>query len=91
MQQPISVDVISSPYQLQFFASADELAPSTIEAWGPELGTRAFANEPATVVSPAPAQPVQHVLVLLNELGVDDACTGVNPYRGRLGEIAPVG
>ncbi len=90
-QQAISVDVQSAPYQVQFFASADEVAPSTIDGWGSELGNRAFANEPSTIASPQPQQPVQHMLVLFNELGVDDGCSGARPHRGRIGEIAPIG
>jgi serine/threonine-protein kinase len=87
-QQPISVDVLNAPYQLQFFASDAEQVPGAIDQWGPELGTKAFGPEPATVVSAAPPTPARHVLLLFNELGVDDACTGDHPYRGRLGEIA---
>ncbi len=91
MQEALSVDVQSAPYQLQFFASDAESAPATIDDWGPELGTRAFAAEPGTVVSATPSAPARHMLVLLNELGADDTCTGANPWRGRLGDIAPAG
>ena len=91
MQQALSVDVQSAPYQLQFFASAAESAPATIDGWGPALSERAFAGEPGTVVSATPAAPARHMLVLLNELGSDPTCTAANPFRGRLGEIAPAG
>ncbi|MEM9513572.1 MAG: protein kinase [Actinomycetota bacterium] len=91
MQEALSVDVQSAPYQLQFFASDAESAPAALDDWGPELGTRAFANDPGTVVSATPSAPARHMLVLLNELGTDDTCTGANPYRGRLGDIAPAG
>ena len=91
MQQALSVDVINAPYQLQFFAVADDIAPTDIDGWGPELGTKSFADQPATVTSAIPATPVRHVLVLLNEIGRDDTCTEAHPYRGRLGEISLVG
>lgn len=89
-QQSLAVDVTSAPYQLRFFGSADEFAPTDLDQWGPELGEKAFANEPGTVTSPQPPAPIRHVLVLLNEIGADDTCTTTNPYRGRLGEITLV-
>ncbi len=90
-QQALSVDVINAPYQLRFFGSDAEVAPTDLEQWGSELGEKAFADDPRTVISARPATPVRHMLVLLNEIGADDTCTESNPYRGRLGEIALVG
>ncbi len=87
-QQAITVDVLNAPYQVGFYASDAETIPSTIDGWGPELGATAFANTAQTVESPVPPAPVRHILVLLKELGADPACTGANPFRGRLGEIA---
>jgi eukaryotic-like serine/threonine-protein kinase len=89
--QPLTVDVLSGPYQVQFFASDAEAIPATIDAWGPELGATSYSNEPGTVISEAPPTPARHILILLNELGPDPSCTGSNPYRGRLGEVAIVG
>jgi serine/threonine-protein kinase len=90
-QQAITVDVQTGPYQVDFFASADEAIPSSIESWGTPLGATAFANDPATVVSPVPSAPARHILILLKELGSDGSCSDANPYRGRLGEIAVAG
>ncbi len=87
-QQAITVDVMSGPYQLQFFSTDAEKIPDSLGGWGPELGTKAFGPDPATIVSAEPATPARHVLLLLNELGSDGACSGANPFRGRLGEIA---
>ena len=89
-RQAVTVDVINAPYQLQFFATDADEIPGSIDGWGPELGTKAFGPEPATIVSAAPATPARHVLLLLNELGGDDSCTSANPFRGGLGEIALV-
>ncbi len=89
--QALSVDVMNAPYQLQFFASDAEEPPSDFAGWGAELGTKSFGPDPATVVSEVPAAPVRHMLIVLSELGPDDSCSGSNPYRGRLGEIATVG
>jgi eukaryotic-like serine/threonine-protein kinase len=90
-QQAITVDVQTAPYQVDFFASDADTIPATIDAWGPPLGSTAFANDPETVVSPVPPAPARHMLVLLKELGQDGTCSDANPYRGRLGEIAVVG
>jgi serine/threonine protein kinase len=87
-QQALSVAVLSAPYQLQFFASDADTIPTTIDAWGGAFGDTAFADDAGTVTSGTPVAPVQHMLILLNELGSDDSCTGSNPYRGRLGEIS---
>lgn len=90
-QQALSVAVLSAPYQVQFYASDADLVPTTLDAWGAALGETAFANDPATVMSGIPPAPARHMLVLLNELGPDDSCTGSNPYRGQLGEISITG
>ncbi|HUS41291.1 MAG TPA: protein kinase [Ilumatobacteraceae bacterium] len=90
-QQAITVDVQTGPYQVDFFASDAESVPASLDAWGAPLGATAFANDPETVVSPAPPVPARHILILLKELGQDGTCSEANPYRGRLGEIAVVG
>ncbi len=90
-QQAITVDVQTGPYQVAFYASDAEAIPATIEGWGAPLGSTAFADDPATVVSPVPPAPARHMMVLLKELGTDGTCTDANPYRGRLGEVAVVG
>jgi hypothetical protein len=75
----------------RFFASDAAIAPTDLDQWGPELGTKAFDSEPDTVTSAIPTVPATHMLVLLNEIGPDDACSDTHPYRGRLGEITLVG
>jgi serine/threonine-protein kinase len=90
-QQAITVDVQTGPYQVDFFASDAEAIPASLDAWGAPLASTAFANDPETVVSPVPAAPARHILILLKELGPDGTCSDANPYRGRLGEIAVVG
>jgi serine/threonine-protein kinase len=90
VQQALQVDLLSAPYQVAFLASDAEVIPPTIADWGPALGSTAFADDTGTVVSPVPATPARHMLILLKELGTDGSCTDANPYRGRLGEIAIV-
>ncbi|MDX2380517.1 MAG: serine/threonine-protein kinase [Acidimicrobiia bacterium] len=90
-QQAVTVDVLNAPYQLQFFATDTDEIPASIDGWGTELGTKAFGAEPTTIVSAQPTTPARHVLVLLNELGDDSACTSANPFRGQLREIALAG
>ena len=90
-RQAITVDVQTGPYQVDFFASDADTIPVSFEAWGAPLGSTAFADEPETVVSPAPPTPSRHILILLKELGQDGSCSDANPHRGRLGEIAFAG
>ena len=91
-QQAITVDVQSGPYQVDFFASGADAIPTSFEAWGAPLGSTAFADDPETVVSPVPAIPAKHILILLKELGRGGGgCSDANPYQGRLGDIAVVG
>lgn len=89
-QSALSVDIMSAPFQVSFFATDDETIPASIDAWGPELGATAFAEETATVESQVPPAPARHILILLRELGNDGTCSDANPYRGRLGEITLV-
>ncbi len=90
-QQALTVDVQTGPYQIDFFASDADTIPASFDEWGAPLGSTAFADDPETVVSPAPPAPARHVLILLKELGQDSTCSAANPYRGRLGEIAVAG
>jgi eukaryotic-like serine/threonine-protein kinase len=90
-RQALTVDVLTGPYQVDFFASDADTIPESFDAWGPPLGPTAFADDPETLVSPVPPAPARHVLILLKELGRDGTCSDANPYRGRLGEIAVVG
>ncbi len=87
----LSVDVAHAPYQVQFFASADDAAPATIEGWGAPLGDTAYADRPGTVLSGTPPAAARHFLVLIAELGPDGACTEANPFRGTIGEIRLAG
>jgi hypothetical protein len=86
-QQPLSVDVLSAPYQVEFFATDAETIPAAVDAWGPALGPTVYDVDTGTVTAPAPANAARHMLILLRELGTDGTCSDANPYRGRLGEI----
>ncbi len=89
-RQPLSVDVVNGPYQLEFYTSTAEQIPSAFEGWDGRLGDKLASNDGGTVVSARPDAPVRHILVLLIQLGADETCSDANPFRGRLGEIALV-
>lgn len=89
-QSALSVNVVSAPYQLQFFATDTEEIPATFEGWGPQLGPGAAGLDAGEVVSTKPAAPVRHMLVVLNELGPGPTCTSANPFQGVLNEIQVV-
>ena len=82
----LAVTAGSAPYQLDVYTTAEPTPPADLAAWAPVGATR-FADEPGAV-EVGVDQPATHLLVWLKELGPDDACSGANPYRGRLGEIS---
>jgi serine/threonine protein kinase len=89
-QRAITVNALTAPYIIEFYTSASESVPSSFEGWDRQLGAREFNTETGIVVSDIPETPVQHVLVLLRQLGEDGNCSEARPFRGRLGEIALV-
>jgi len=81
----LGVTVLSAPYQLDVYTTSAPTAPTDLAGWSPVGATR-FAEEPGTL-EVGIDQTATHLLVWFKELGADDACSGANPYRGRLGEI----
>jgi serine/threonine-protein kinase len=82
----ISLDAISAPYHVEVYATTDAEPPPDLSGWT-QVGNRQFGETPATLTQPIDVDAT-HVLVWLKELGPDEACSGSNPYRGRLGEIS---
>jgi serine/threonine protein kinase len=89
-QRAITVDALTGPYIIEFYTSANESVPTSFDGWDRQLGAQEFSAQPGTVISNIPESPVQHVLVLLRQLGNGDNCSEARPFRGRLGEIALV-
>lgn len=85
----LQVDISSSNYNISVFGATGETPPADLAGWGPELHST-FGNDPASVTVPAPAAPVEHVLILVRQLGPDSGCSDANPFRGRLAEITPI-
>ena len=83
---PLRVEVTNGPYQVQFFASANETPPSTIDGWGSSFD-RSNDTEGAMLVTEAPPAGTRHMLVLLNQIGPNAGCSDANPYRTGLAEI----
>ncbi len=81
-----SVESLNAPYQLQWYATAADVPPADLDAWGQPLDGTAYDTAPGTVEVEVPAGTT-HLLAWLRELGPDAACSGTNPYRGRLGEL----
>lgn len=82
----LAVTVGSGPYQLDTYTSVEATAPTQLEAWTKTGATR-YADDPGSLEIGIDTTAT-HLLVWLRELGEDDACSGANPYRGRLGEIS---
>ena len=82
----LAVTAANAPYQLDVYATAEPTPPTDLTAWN-QLGATRFADAPGELEIGVD-QTAAHLLVWLKELGPDDACSGANPYRGRLGEIS---
>ncbi|MFP5489171.1 MAG: hypothetical protein ACLGHQ_12800, partial [Acidimicrobiia bacterium] len=82
----LTLDVLHGPYQLDVSTTDADTPPTDLAAWAP-LGATRFADEPGSQTI-AVDRTATHLLVWLKELGPDDACSGANPYRGRLGELS---
>lgn len=82
----IGVDALNAPYQLEVFATDQELPPDDPDAWGESLVGTAYDVQPRRIETSVPAD-TRHVLLWLRELGPDEACTSANPFRGRLGNL----
>lgn len=85
----LRIDVASANYNVSVFGVVGDTVPSDLAGWGPELHS-AFGGAPGTVDVPGFGTPVDHVLVLLRQLGPDDGCSTDNPFRGRIAEITPI-
>jgi serine/threonine-protein kinase len=83
----LTFDVASDRYQVDVFASNAPRSPDSIDAWGAPITDTAAGTAP-TSISVDVRRDARHLLVLFRELGQDPSCTGANPYRGRLGEVA---
>ena len=81
----LEFDVSGGPYQLEVYGS--NRLPATTEAWGAPLAPTASGDESGTVRVEV-SEGVDNLLILLVRLPPDPGCTGANPYRGRIGEVA---
>jgi len=86
-QSAVTVDIAAGPYIVEFFTSTADTAPASFAGWDAQLGSVQSGTNGETVVSDAPATPVRHVLVLLQQIGRDTSCSDARPFRGRLGEV----
>jgi hypothetical protein len=89
-QRAITVDALTGPYIIEFHTSTNEKVPTSFDDWDRQLGAQEFSSDPGPVISNIPESPVQHVLVLLRQLGTGGNCSEARPFRGLLGEIALV-
>lgn len=85
--RPLRVDVASNNYIVNFYGAVGNDVPETFDGWGDEYDSQ-FGSEASVLTSNLPSQPVDHVLVLLQQLGPDDGCSETNPFRGRISEIS---
>ena len=81
----LSFESLNAPFQIEVLATTLDPVPSDPEQWT-RVGGLHFDEEPG-MVSVDVDMAATAVGIWLLELGPDDACSSVNPYRGRIGEV----
>jgi serine/threonine-protein kinase len=79
------IDIASSPWKMQVFATQDATIPDSIMGWGSPVATDS-ATEPDLVDFQLTA-PALHILVLMQEGGDNGACPADMPYRATVNEV----
>ncbi len=83
----VSITMKNAPYQLEVFASNASAIPPSVESWGAPVQAKIYNTRPGTVTAAIATEPSRYVLVLLHEVGRDNACSKSRPYRGAISEI----
>jgi serine/threonine-protein kinase len=83
----VSVSMKNAPYQLEVFASNADTVPPSVESWGEPVQAKSHSTTPGTITATINGEPARYVLVLLYEVGGDNACSTARPYRGSVSEI----
>ena len=81
----LTLESLNAPFQIDVMSSMATEAPTDINNWA-MVGDTSYDTEPGQLVIDVTV-PASHLLIWLRELGPDDACSRVNPFRGRIGEI----
>jgi len=81
----LTLESLNAPFQIDVMSSMAAEAPTDINNWS-MVGDTSYDSEPGQLVIDVTV-PASHLLIWLRELGPDDACSRVNPFRGRIGEI----
>ena len=78
----------SAPYQVDVYAFAGDVMPSTVQEWGVPIQDKSSSLKPGVVTATISGEPAQYVLFLLHEAGPDSGCTSKRPYRAQISEIS---
>jgi len=81
----LTFESLNAPFQIEVLATTSDPVPNDPEQWT-RVGGLHFDAEPGLVSVDVDIAATALGIWLL-ELGPDDACSSVNPYRGRIGEI----
>ena len=81
----LAFESLNAPFQIDVLSSMAAEAPADFGAWA-MVGDTSYDTEPGRLVVDVTV-PASHLLIWLRELGPDEACSRVNPFRGRIGEI----
>ena len=81
----LAFESLNAPFQIDVLSSMAAEAPTDFGAWA-MVGDTSYDTEPGRLIVDVTV-PASHLLIWLRELGPDEACSRVNPFRGRIGEI----
>ncbi|MBI5089014.1 MAG: protein kinase [Actinobacteria bacterium] len=81
----VLIDIASSPWKMQVFATQNAAIPDSIMGWGSPVATDS-ATEPDLVDFQLTA-PALHILVLMQEGGDNGGCPPDMPYRATINEV----
>jgi serine/threonine protein kinase len=83
----LAFHVGNPPFQVEVFGVDTDAVPAGFDGWGPPLQNKTFSQTAGTVSVPTPV-PVEHLLIVLREIGRDPGCSANHPNRGSIGEIS---
>ncbi|MEO6124526.1 MAG: protein kinase [Ilumatobacteraceae bacterium] len=82
-----TIDVDSGPYQIDVYASDDDIAPTSVDGWGPKVVSLANGLSPGQISADVTSAS-RYVLVLIRQAGRDNGCSNKFPFQGAISEIS---
>ena len=81
----LEFETLNAPFQIEVYRTDAVEPPLSLDSWV-QVGSLSYGVEPGAIAVSV-GEASTHLAIWLKELGPDDACSSVNPYRGRIGEL----